>query len=301
MPAGLPFHTLLPWGREPTSRAFLRHAGIERLYSGVSSRTASAPAISPLKRVQAAGGLSSRSWLYIARSPISISRQASSFGAASIRACATFRVNEALRRLPTRTATLNGAVMNSSGYVRIERAADPQGSDRKDQAGRGAVRQQLAGAVDQPAFRRGDARTDVNHLTFSADLARLVGHGAHVVHLDLERGEAGARLQGRVDAAAHHRIEKCRGDAAVYAAQRIIVIEHRLVVEGHVAELDFGHPEAQRSGDRWGGETPLHDAGHEGKAVDAAGLIDRRYAKARGGSRHHRGLRCHLRAYTRFR
>ena len=39
---GLRSQTLLPYGLEPTSSAFLRTAGIERLYSGVTNSTASA-------------------------------------------------------------------------------------------------------------------------------------------------------------------------------------------------------------------------------------------------------------------
>jgi hypothetical protein len=39
--AGLPSHELCPYGREPTSKAFFKAPEIERLYSGVTKRTAS--------------------------------------------------------------------------------------------------------------------------------------------------------------------------------------------------------------------------------------------------------------------
>src|SRR5215813_14584793 len=118
----------------------------------------------------------------------------------------------------------------------------PQGSrsNREDQAGRGAMRQQRSGAVDQPALGGGDARADIDGLALGFHRTGLVGHGAHVVDLDLERGEAVARLEGRMDGAAHHRIEQGGGDAAMDAAQRIVVLEHRVVAEHHAAELDLG-------------------------------------------------------------
>ena len=49
MAAGLPDHALAPYGRDPTSIAFLRTPGIERLYSGVANSTASARLIRFLK------------------------------------------------------------------------------------------------------------------------------------------------------------------------------------------------------------------------------------------------------------
>src|SRR5689334_18335938 len=64
-------------------------------------------------------------------------------------------------------------------------------SDRKDETGRCAVRQKLAGAVVEPAFGGADARADIDHLALGLHRAGLVGHGAHVVHLDLDRRVAG--------------------------------------------------------------------------------------------------------------
>ena len=55
-PAGLPSHALLPYGREPTSIAFFSTPGTERLYSGVTNSTASAPAIFSLNATDAGGG-----------------------------------------------------------------------------------------------------------------------------------------------------------------------------------------------------------------------------------------------------
>jgi hypothetical protein len=46
---GLPFHALLPYGRDATSIAFLSAPGTERLYSGVMNSTASLSWIRCLK------------------------------------------------------------------------------------------------------------------------------------------------------------------------------------------------------------------------------------------------------------
>ena len=58
-------------GDDATSMAFLRTPGIERLYSGVANNTASARLMWLRKFRHAAGGVSSRSWLYSVSSPIS--------------------------------------------------------------------------------------------------------------------------------------------------------------------------------------------------------------------------------------
>ncbi len=118
--------------------------------------------------------------------------------------------------------------------------------DRKDEAGGRAVGQELARSIHEPAFRGGDARADVDDPALSPHRAGLVGHGADVVDLDLDRGVADTRLQHGVDAAAHHRIEQGGGDAAMHAAQRIVVIEARRVAEDDAARLGFDHREAQR-------------------------------------------------------
>ena len=60
---GLPVQTLLPYGREPTSIAFLSTPGTERLNSGVANSTASAACIRFRNATHSAGGVSSRSML----------------------------------------------------------------------------------------------------------------------------------------------------------------------------------------------------------------------------------------------
>ncbi len=62
-PAGLPGQELWPQGREPWSMAFLRGAGTERLYSGVTKMTASAAASWDLNSTTAGDGEASSSWL----------------------------------------------------------------------------------------------------------------------------------------------------------------------------------------------------------------------------------------------
>ena len=53
--AGLPLRALLPAGREAQSRAFFSSPGIERLYSGVAIRTASASRTAARSSATAAG------------------------------------------------------------------------------------------------------------------------------------------------------------------------------------------------------------------------------------------------------
>jgi hypothetical protein len=67
---GLSRQTFLSIGLEPQSMAFVSTAGSERLCSGMTTATASAAAISPVKRTTLAGRPPSRSMLYIGRSSI---------------------------------------------------------------------------------------------------------------------------------------------------------------------------------------------------------------------------------------
>jgi hypothetical protein len=71
MPAGLPIHALLPYGRDAASIAFFSTPGTERLYSGVTNSTASTLAIASLNLATAGGGLASSSALKCGRSRIS--------------------------------------------------------------------------------------------------------------------------------------------------------------------------------------------------------------------------------------
>ena len=80
-------------GREPTSMAFFKGAGTERLYSGVTNSTASLRRISSRKRFQVSGGASaSISSLYSGKSPISTILRARLDGASSESARATLRL-----------------------------------------------------------------------------------------------------------------------------------------------------------------------------------------------------------------
>jgi len=87
--------------------AFFSAPGIERLYSGVTNSTASAPRSASRNVVHAAGGVpaSSRSWLYSGSSPSSTNSHCSDGGSTAAMAWAYLRVSDSLRRLPTRTAT----------------------------------------------------------------------------------------------------------------------------------------------------------------------------------------------------
>ena len=58
---GLPLNTLLSFGRDATSIAFLSTPGTERLYSGVANSTASAGLTLSRSASQSFGGVDSRS------------------------------------------------------------------------------------------------------------------------------------------------------------------------------------------------------------------------------------------------
>src|SRR6185312_3106651 len=91
--------------------AFFRTPGTERLYSGVTNRTASAFLIRSRKLTQSAGGVASRSWLKNDNPPSVTTSSLSDDGASFVRALASLRENDSLRRLPTMTATLYGDAM----------------------------------------------------------------------------------------------------------------------------------------------------------------------------------------------
>ncbi len=61
--AAFPFQTLSSIDQAPQSMAFFSTAVIERLCSGVTISSASAPATSSVKRCTAAGRAYSKSWL----------------------------------------------------------------------------------------------------------------------------------------------------------------------------------------------------------------------------------------------
>ena len=104
-----------------------------------------------------------------------------------------------------------------------------------------------------------------------------------------------------MDGAAHHRIEQGGGDAAVDAAQRVIVVEHRLVAEHHAAELDLGHAKAERLRDRRRRQPAGQHFLKHRQRIHGARLFQRYHAKAGIAGI---GGHCHLRrqfgAYTRF-
>src|SRR5215470_17712617 len=94
---------LLPHGRAPQSIAFLSTAGIERLCSGVTKSRASVVATSDLNRATFSGTGCSRSWLYIGRSSSRINRTSKASLPSLARACASLRLMDSRRLLPTRT------------------------------------------------------------------------------------------------------------------------------------------------------------------------------------------------------
>src|SRR6185437_7731163 len=108
--AGLPGHDVLPHGRAPQSMAFFKTAGIERLCSGVTNRSASEPSTSLLKRATADGTGCSLSWLYMGRSSIWMKLASKAALPSLTSASASLRLMLSRRFDPTMTPSLSLAM-----------------------------------------------------------------------------------------------------------------------------------------------------------------------------------------------
>ncbi|MNR32025.1 hypothetical protein D3C85_1495760 [compost metagenome] len=75
------------------------------MYSGVRNSSALAPAICARKRFTASTSLPSASWLYKGKVSMAISSKLKPSGAMRAMACASLRLNDSSRKLPTMTAT----------------------------------------------------------------------------------------------------------------------------------------------------------------------------------------------------
>src|SRR5690554_2203558 len=104
--AGFPFQEFFPYGREPTSIAFFKTPGTERLYSGVRNKIPSTALIFSFNATHSFGGFASRSSLNIGRQDMFNSSIDKDSGAIAINALAVFRLKDSLRRHPTITAIL---------------------------------------------------------------------------------------------------------------------------------------------------------------------------------------------------
>src|SRR5690606_28072940 len=87
--------------------AFFNTAGTDRLYSGVRKRTPSAALICSRSVNHSCGGFVSKSSLKKGSDAMFIISSDNDSGARAINAFAVFRLNDCLRRLPTKTAILN--------------------------------------------------------------------------------------------------------------------------------------------------------------------------------------------------
>src|SRR5262249_59159220 len=97
------------------------------------------------------------------------------------------------------------------GLLWFERAA----RRLDDDAGRRAVRVQLAVAIDDPAFGRCGAAAHVDDARFAAQLSDFLRDRTREVDLELERGEAAAGRHRRIDGTPQRRVEDRRRKAAV--------------------------------------------------------------------------------------
>ena len=122
--------------------------------------------------------------------------------------------------------------------------------DREDQAGRRRVRQQAAAGVGEPGLgqrRPGAAREDGAD---GGDLAGLDRDRAQVLRDEVDRGVALAGRQHAVDGAAGRAVEQHRDDAAVHAAERVVVELLRHQPERRRPDLGAEPGEAERVHDR---------------------------------------------------
>ncbi len=98
---GLSRQTFSSSGLEPQSIAFFSTAGSDLLNSGITTRNASARRHSSVNLRTDAGRSTSRSPLYMGRSPSGISKYFRPGGDSSTIALASFRLIDSRRRLPT--------------------------------------------------------------------------------------------------------------------------------------------------------------------------------------------------------
>src|SRR3546814_15505453 len=91
--------------------AFFSTPGMERLYSGVTNSRPCEAEISAFSRLTESACLSSSSWLYKGRSPISNGWHVKSGGTSRVSAMANLRLKESFLRLPTTPALLEWAMM----------------------------------------------------------------------------------------------------------------------------------------------------------------------------------------------
>src|SRR5471030_1580708 len=121
---------------------------------------------------------------------------------------------------------------------------------REDQAAAGAVGEDLARGIGEPALAIGDAASALYERAFGADLAGLEGDRAQVVDADVERGMAILLVERRHRGERHRRVEDRRGPAAMHRAQQIEGAKIGPADDHHAPRARLGDAEIERVADR---------------------------------------------------
>src|SRR5258706_3925620 len=167
---------------------------------------------------------------------------------------------------------LIGKLTDPRSDVKRERGT-PSGT-REDQAGAGAVREELAATVDEACFAVRDLASALEHAALGCHLARLERDGTQVVDADVERREALVGREEREIRKRHRGIEDRRGPPTVNGMQVVVRALVRVADERDLALLDRGHAKTEVVADGNVGVLAGSDLLHKLEA--AAGALRRR-------------------------
>src|SRR6185503_21067238 len=110
-----------------------------------------------------------------------------------------------------------------------------ESSGREDQAGADGVGVELAGEVREPRVGRCEPAAAVDDASLGAEPPAADDDRPYEVDLELGGGVGGARGQGGVDRARERRVEQGADDAAMDAADRVVLRLGRLALEDRPA------------------------------------------------------------------
>ena len=135
----------------------------------------------------------------------------------------------------------------------VERPLSPR---PHDQAGRRRVGDQPAGAVSQLRLRERRAPSALDHRALAGQQARVDGDRAQELHRQVERGVGSPDRQRGVHRAGGGGVEQRRDDAAVHAAERVVVELRGRHLDDDAALLGARSGDAEGVHDRRGRQPP---------------------------------------------